>query len=61
MTKEELEKIRDAIWDGCADCFTVIFYPGYEEWLKKHPVILQNALKRIKEEECTLSNLAKDI
>lgn len=80
MTKEELEKIRDAIcdthkcgpncpnrraeidnWDGCANCFTVIFYPGYEEWLKKHPVILKKALKRIKEEECTLSNLAKDI
>ena len=36
-------------WDGCADCCTVIFYPGYEEWLKKHPVILKKALKRIKE------------
>ena len=26
-----------------------ILYPGYEEWLNKHPVILQKALKRIKE------------
>lgn len=70
MTKEELEKIRDAIcdthkcgpncpnrraeidnWDGCATCCTSCSYPGYEEWLKKHPIILKKAFDRIKEKE----------
>lgn len=36
-------------WDCCASCSTVHFYPGYEEWLKKHPIILKKSLDRIKE------------
>jgi len=70
MTRDELEKIRDAIcdthkcgpscpnrraeidnWDGCANCYSTCFYPGYEDWLNKHPIILQKALNHIKENE----------
>ncbi|MBR2579194.1 MAG: hypothetical protein IKE41_03580 [Clostridia bacterium] len=38
-------------WDDCAFCSTVFRYPGYEEWLKKHPIILKKALDRIKEKK----------
>lgn len=38
-------------WDGCASCSTTCFYPGYEEWLKKHPVMLKKALNHIKKQE----------
>lgn len=38
-------------WDGCACCSTVCFYPGYEDWLKKHSIILNKALNYIKEKE----------
>ena len=38
-------------WDGCASCSTTCFYPGYEEWLKKHPVMLEKALNHIKKQE----------
>ncbi len=38
-------------WDGCADCYSTCFYPGYEDWLKKHPRILKKALDYIKEKE----------
>lgn len=38
-------------WDGCACCSTLEYYPGYEDWLKKHPRILQKALNHIKENE----------
>ena len=36
-------------WDAAANCYSVPFYPGYEEWLKKHPRILKKALDYIKE------------
>lgn len=35
-------------WDGCAYCSTLEYYPGYEDWLKKHPRILKKALDYIK-------------
>ena len=38
-------------WDDAANCFTVPFYPGYEEWLKKHPRTLKKALDYIKEKK----------
>lgn len=36
-------------WDGCAFCSTVDRYPGYEEWLKKHPKMLKKAMDYIKQ------------
>lgn len=38
-------------WDDCATCATSYLYPGYEDWLKKHPIILKKALDRIKEKK----------
>lgn len=38
-------------WDDSANCCTVIFYPGYEEWLKKHPRMLKKALDYIKDKK----------
>lgn len=35
-------------WDGCACCSTAFSYPGYEEWLNKHPRILKKAREYIK-------------
>ena len=43
-------------WDGCAYCSTLENYPGYEDWLKKHPRILKKALDYIKNNEITLKN-----
>lgn len=38
-------------WDDAAACSSVPFYPGYEEWLKKHPRMLKKALDYIKEKK----------
>lgn len=38
-------------WDNAANCYSVPFYHGYEEWLKKHPRMLKKALDYIKEKK----------